>query len=109
MLLGCLAYGASTSLFLQPSSIVAGGVSGFAVMLNLLFEKLPVGMMIIALNIPILIAGLKMQGLKFIFRALITIVTLGIVTDLIGTLGTLFLWGSATTLVLALTCFKREE
>ncbi len=31
------------------------------------------------------------------------------VTDLIGTLGTLFLWGSATTLVLALTCFKREE
>ena len=41
-------------------------------------------MMIIALNIPILIAGLRMQGLKFIFRALVTIVTLGIVTDLLA-------------------------
>ena len=84
MLLGCVAYGASTSLFLAPSSIVAGGVSGFAVMLNLLFAKLPVGAMIIALNVPILIAGLKMQGWKFILRALITIVTLGLVTDLLA-------------------------
>ena len=84
MLIGCLAYGASTSLFLAPSSIVAGGVSGFSVMLNLLFEQLPVGMMIIALNIPILLAGLRMQGWKFILRALLTIVTLGIVTDLLA-------------------------
>ena len=84
MLIGCLAYGSATSLFLAPASIVAGGVSGFAVMLNLLFDNLPVGMMIIALNIPILIAGLRMQGLKFILRALITIVTLGVVTDLLA-------------------------
>ena len=84
MLIGCLMYGASTSLFLAPSSIVAGGVSGFAVMLNLLFAKLPVGMMIIALNIPILLGGLRMQGWKFILRALLTIVTLGIVTDLLA-------------------------
>ena len=84
MLIGCFAYGSATSLFLQPASIVAGGISGFSVMLNLLFDKLPVGMMIIALNIPILIAGLRMQGVKFIFRALVTIVTLGIVTDLLA-------------------------
>ena len=84
MLLGCIAYGSSTSLFLQPASIVAGGVSGFAVMLNLLFDKLPVGMMIIALNIPILLAGLRMQGIKFIFRALVTILTLGVITDLLA-------------------------
>lgn len=84
MLIGCLAYGASTSLFLAPSSIVAGGISGLAVMLNLLFEELPVGMLIIALNVPILLAGIRMQGWKFIIRALITIVTLGIVTDLLA-------------------------
>ena len=84
MLIGCFAYGSATSLFLQPASIVAGGVSGFSVMLNLLFDKLPVGMMIIALNIPILLGGLRMQGWKFIFRALLTIVTLGIVTDLLA-------------------------
>ena len=84
MLIGCFAYGGATSLFLAPASIVAGGVSGFAVMLNLLFDNLPVGMMIIALNIPILLAGLRMQGLKFIFRALVTILTLGVITDLLA-------------------------
>ncbi len=84
MLLGCLAYGTSTSLFLAPRSIVAGGISGLAVMLNLLFEELPVGMLIIALNAPILIAGIRMQGWKFIIRALITIVSLGVVTDLLA-------------------------
>lgn len=84
MLLGCLAYGTSTSLFLAPRSIVAGGISGLAVMLNLLFEEFPVGMLIIALNAPILIAGIRMQGWKFILRALITIVSLGVVTDLLA-------------------------
>ncbi len=84
MLVGCLAYGASTSLFLAPTSIVAGGISGLSVMLNLLFNKLPVGMMLIVLNIPILLGGLKMQGWKFIFRALLTIVTLGVITDLLA-------------------------
>ena len=31
------------------------------------------------------------------------------VTDLIGIFGTLFLWGSATTLTFALVCFKIEK
>ena len=84
MLVGCVMYGVSTSLFLQPAAIVAGGISGLSVMLNLLFNKLPVGTMIIVLNIPILLGGLKMQGWKFILRALLTIVTLGIITDLLA-------------------------
>ncbi len=84
MLIGCVAYGVSTSLFLAPNSIVAGGVSGLAVMLNYLNEKLPIGMMVIAINIPILIFGIKLQGWKFIFRSLITIVSLGIITDLLA-------------------------
>jgi uncharacterized membrane-anchored protein YitT (DUF2179 family) len=49
-----------------------------------IFTFLETGGWIILLNIPILIAGLRMQGWKFIIRALITITTLGIVTDLIG-------------------------
>ena len=84
MLIGCLFYGGSTSLFLAPNSIVAGGVSGLAVLLNTLNENLPIGMLIIALNIPILVLGIKFQGWKFIFRCLLTIVTLGVVTDLLA-------------------------
>ena len=78
MLLGCVAYGASTSIFLSPNEIVAGGVSGLAVLINILNKKLPVGMVSIALNIPILALGIKILGWRFILRCLITIVTLGI-------------------------------
>lgn len=86
MVIGCVAYGLSTSLFLSPNSIVAGGVSGLSVLINLLNEKIPVGMISIAINIPILIFGIKYQGWKFIFRCLVTIVTLGVVTDLLALL-----------------------
>lgn len=91
MLLGCVAYGASTSLFLAPNSIIAGGVSGLSVMINYLSVKywdreLLIGMISILINLPILIMGIKFQGWKFIIRCLITIMTLGIVTDLLGML-----------------------
>ena len=84
MLVGCCAYGCSTSLFLAPNSIVAGGISGLSVMLNILNGKLKIGILVIALNIPILLLGLRLQGWKFIIRALVTIVSLGVITDLLA-------------------------
>ena len=82
MLVGCIMYALSTRLFLAPNSIVAGGVSGLSVLINLLNEKIPIGLISIAINVPILIAGIKFQGWKFIYRCLVTIVTLGVVTDI---------------------------
>ena len=83
MLLGCVCYGISTSFFLEPNSIVAGGVSGLAVVINYLFNNLPVGMLIIAINLPILIFGIKAQGWEFILKCLLTVVCLGLITDLL--------------------------
>ena len=84
MVLGCIAYGISTSLFLVPNSIVAGGVTGLSVLISLLNENIPVGMVSIAINLPILIFGIKFQGWKFIIRCLLTVATLGIITDLLA-------------------------
>ena len=84
MVLGCIAYGISTSLFLAPNSIVAGGVTGLSVLISLLNENIPVGMVSIAINLPILIFGIKFQGWKFIIRCLLTVATLGIITDLLA-------------------------
>lgn len=86
MLLGCIAYGISTSFFLAPNSIIAGGVTGLAVMLNYLNEHILIGMISIVINLPILAFGLKFQGWKFIVRCLITVATLGVVTDLLDML-----------------------
>lgn len=86
MLIGCVSYALSTRLFLAPNAIVAGGVTGLSVLINLLNKNIPIGLISIAINLPILIAGIKFQGWKFICRCLLTIVTLGVVTDIFETL-----------------------
>lgn len=84
MLLGCVFYGAGTSLFLATNNIVAGGVSGLAILVNYFVENLPVGMLLIAFNVPILVLGIKFLGWKFILRCLVTIVCLGVITDFLA-------------------------
>lgn len=86
MVLGCVAYGLSTSLFLAPNDIIAGGVTGLAVLINYFNEKILIGMVSIVINVPILILGIKYQGIKFVLRCLITVATLGVVTDLLALL-----------------------
>lgn len=46
--------------------------------------------LIIILNLPILLFAVKSQGVKFVLRCLITIITLGIVTDVIEILNVKF-------------------
>lgn len=84
MLFACVAYAMSTSLFLAPNSIISGGIAGLAVLVNYFNSNIPIGVLSIAFNLPIIIFAIKMQGWKFIFRCLLTIVTLGVVTDLLA-------------------------
>lgn len=82
MVVACICYALSTSLFLAPNTIISGGISGLSVMLNYVNGKLPIGLMSIALNIPILALGLKFCGLKFVLKCLLTVSVLGVFTDL---------------------------
>ena len=84
MLLGCISYALSIVLFLEPCGIVAGGVAGLSTLIHLLNEKIPIGLISIAINIPIFLLGLKYTGWKFILRCLLTVVTLGLCTDLLA-------------------------
>lgn len=84
MLLACVAYALSTDLFLAPNAIVAGGVSGLSVLIHFLNGKIPIGAVSIAINIPILILGIRFCGWKFIFKCLLTIACLGVATDLLS-------------------------
>ena len=84
MIVGCVFYAFGTSVFLQPVSIVTGGISGLAIAINYLNSNLSVGVMIIALNVPVLILGIGFKGWKFIVKCLITIVALGGITDLVA-------------------------
>jgi len=85
MILGCISYSMSLAVFLIPNQIVGGGVSGAASLLEILTNgKLPAGVFIVALNVPILILGFKLMGWKFILRCFITTATLGLCTEFFG-------------------------
>ncbi len=90
MVIGCLSYGFSTSVFLAPTGgeykIVAGGVSGLSVLLNDLIPAVTIGIFILAINIPIFLLGLKQNGWKFILRSLLTVFVLSLATDIIAKL-----------------------
>lgn len=84
MCIGCLSYAISTVVFLAPNSIVAGGVTGLSTLIYLLTDgKALIGVVSVLINLPIFILGWRYTGWKFIVRSLITVATLGLVTDLL--------------------------
>ncbi|BDU50983.1 YitT family protein [Haliovirga abyssi] len=66
--------------FLIPSKIAAGGVSGIATIIYYLFH-LPVGMVMLVLNIPLFLAGLKFFGKGYGFKTLYGTIMLSVYTD----------------------------
>ena len=48
MVVGCVLYAAGTVMFVAPNGIVAGGITGLATLINLLNEKIPIGLISIA-------------------------------------------------------------
>ena len=69
------------NMFLAPNKIAAGGVSGAAIIFYHLFN-LPVGLLMLAMNIPIFLAGIYRLGLTFGFRSLYGTISLSAIIDL---------------------------
>ncbi len=80
-LFGCVLTAASFSFFTFPNSIVSGGLTGIAQILNLL-TGLPVGAMVIAMNVPLFAVAWKQFGLRFIIYSLIGTVGCNVFIDL---------------------------
>ncbi len=80
---GVLLVSISIIIFLAPNKLVGGGVSGIAIILYHTL-KLPIGIVMIILNIPIFIAGIKLLGLHFGVKTFIGTLVLSITIDLLG-------------------------
>ncbi len=80
IVLGCAINGLAYALFLIPHHFVPGGVSGIAIILNYFF-KLPVGAMIIVLNIPIFLFGLRTMGKKYVLKSLVGMILSSVMID----------------------------
>lgn len=78
--LGVLLTALGLDIFLIPSKIAAGGVSGIATVLHYILH-VPVGMTMLLLNIPLFIMGVYRLGLKFGFRSLYGTISLSLLVD----------------------------
>jgi uncharacterized membrane-anchored protein YitT (DUF2179 family) len=82
ILLGSAILALSMNIFLIPYKIAPGGVSGIATVLFYLSgEKIPVGVAMLAMNIPLFLAGLKIRGRYFIIKSIIGAVLLSVIID----------------------------
>lgn len=79
IIIGSLIAAIAINLFLVPFKISPGGVSGMATIVYYLSGgKLPVGITVLALNVPLFIAGFRFIGGKFAFKTLLSIAFLSL-------------------------------
>ncbi|MGV8025773.1 MAG: YitT family protein [Anaerolineaceae bacterium] len=83
VVLGSTVQALGMRLFLIPSQLVSGGVSGAAQIIHF-FSGFPIGLMVIIGNLPLYLIGWRhLGGLKFALRTLIAVVVFSILTDLL--------------------------
>ncbi|MBN2346214.1 MAG: YitT family protein [Candidatus Aminicenantes bacterium] len=80
VILGSTIMGVGYSLFLIPHHFVPGGVSGIAMIVNY-FTRLPLGVLIMVLNIPVFILGIRIMGRKYGLRSLLGMVVSSLLID----------------------------
>ncbi|MBE6825179.1 MAG: YitT family protein [Ruminococcaceae bacterium] len=83
MFVGAVLYAASVNTFTSPNDIAPGGLTGVGTMLNHLFS-LPIGVMILVLNIPLFIWGAIENGKKFLTKTIVATVFVSIIIDVMA-------------------------
>ncbi|MCL5995081.1 MAG: YitT family protein [Chloroflexi bacterium] len=71
---GSLLQAISVIVFLAPADLASGGVSGLAVIVNQLVPGLPIGAIVLVLNLPLFRLGIRtLGGLRFFVRTIVTV------------------------------------
>lgn len=81
ILLGSAIFAAGIQWLYHPASLVSGGVTGIAMIINYL-TGLPVGVMILAMNLPLFLVSFKSYGWRFMAGSLLGTVASSIFIDL---------------------------
>ena len=80
IVVGAASYAAAFCIFLTPAGIAPGGLSGLGIIANTLFG-LPVGTVMLVLNIPLIIMALKVLGKRFLFKTCISVIVSSVLID----------------------------
>ncbi len=77
---GCSFLASGMVGFLIPNKIATGGIAGLSIVLHHLF-KLPTGLILAIVNVPLLLVSVKYLGKKFAFRTIVAIALIAIMVD----------------------------
>lgn len=81
---GSLISAVNLNLFLAPSQLAPGGVSGAAIILNK-YTGWPIGLMMLGLNLPLMFVGFKYLGrFQFLIRTLFVVILYSLGVDLLA-------------------------
>ena len=86
IVLGCVIYAVGFQFFCYPNAITTGGVVGMAMIINQL-TKLPVGVMTIAMNVPLFLIAWRHFGLDFLIGSLVGMGLSSLMVDFCATFG----------------------
>lgn len=82
--LGAALAAAALEIFLIPNSIIDGGLTGISIIINTI-SAIPLSVLIVVLNIPFFILGLKNMGEKFVIKAVYAIITFTLLLEVFAT------------------------
>ena len=80
VIIGAAIYSAGFQFFLYPNAIPSGGVTGVAMIINFL-AKIPVGVMILVINIPLFVLAWIRFGFRFILLSLAGMLSTSVMVD----------------------------
>ncbi|NLL39936.1 MAG: YitT family protein [Clostridiales bacterium] len=80
LFLGSALYSLGYAFFIYPNGLIIGGITGVSTILNFAFG-VPVGIMMMIINIPVFILGFRKLGLKFMLDSLASMVLLSVFID----------------------------
>lgn len=83
IMIGSIITALSISIFLAPYKIAPGGVSGLAIVIHYLSgTRIPVGIAVLVMNIPLLILGARYIGKRFIIKTMFATAIMSVSIDI---------------------------
>lgn len=79
---GAALMAAAINMFLEPNRIVSGGVTGLSMTINFLFPQLPIGTLVLLINIPLFLLSWKFVGSRFLLSTIYGTTIFSILIDL---------------------------
>ena len=87
-ILGSLMYAFAITIFLSPLQMAPGGVAGISIIINHVVPKVSIGILMFAINLPLLVLGLIKLGKKFMIYTILSTLTISGGSELFEYLGT---------------------